>query len=199
MAPIHLIRGEGPRVLVPIENGVRIVYHATVGHGPEHRFLRPIIAAVLEARPNVVFEVTAERQESKIWNSVPGVIVTQPTTWTAYVERTHLQAADIALVPLTKSKINETRADTKRIDVVRMGAAGVFSASTAYGAADASGEVRLTNRRKYWIEAILKLVDDPERRRAAARASELLVEAAALRAQSGIPGLHRGKTDAGIS
>ena len=187
--PIHLTKGATTRL--PVANGgrVRIVYHATVGHAPEHRFLRPIIAAVLAARPDVSFEVTAEGREAKIWSSVPGVHVTRPTTWSSYVQRTHQHAADIVLVPLTKSRINETRADTKRIDVVRMDAAGVFSVSTAYGAADGSGEVRLPNRRGRWIEEILKLVDDPMHRRDVARASKALVEDAARRAHFGIPGL----------
>lgn len=187
--PVHLTRGDEP--VRPVAEGrrIRIVYHATVGHAPEHRFLRPVIAAVLAARPDVVFEVTAEGREAKIWSSVPAVVVTRPTPWSTYLRNTREHPADIVLVPLTKSRLNETRADTKRIDVVRMGAAGVFSASTTYGIADDSGEVRLPNRRGRWIEAILGLVDDPQRRREAALASKVLVEVASRRAQYGFPGI----------
>lgn len=171
------------------ERPVRIVYHATGVHLREHAFLAPVIAAVLRERPNVVFEVTADDRARNHWSNLERVTVVPPTSWAGYLERTRRERADIALVPLLESRANRVRAGTKRVDVVRLGAAGVFSRSMAYGEDDGSGEILLQNRRKIWIRTILELVDDPELRNSAAAVSRSMVEAMGREAEKGIPGI----------
>jgi len=173
-------RAEGP---------IRIVYHATSVHRREHTFLAPVIDEVLRARPNVVFEVTADERASRVWEGKERVTVLRPTSWVEYLERTLRDRADIAVVPLLPSRANHVRAGTKRIDVVRMGAAGVFSQSAAYGDIDDSGEVRLPNRRKVWVQTLLRLIDNAELRGEVALASRRLVEAMTELAEAGIPEL----------
>lgn len=168
---------------------VSIVYHATAVHTKEHRFLRPIIEEILRLRPEVTFEVTADERMAPIWSKLARVQIVPPSSWAVFLARTTRQRADIALVPLLRSRANETRAGTKRIDVVRLGAAGIFSASSAYGVPNGSAEPRLPNQRKVWIETILRLVDDPVARSAAAAASRRLVAVASAAADRGLPGL----------
>ncbi len=187
--PEELWQGSTEATVVDGSGAVSIVYHATAVHTKEHRFLRPIIEAVLRARPEVEFEVTADERTAPIWATLERVRVVPPSSWEAFLARTTQQGADIALVPLLRSRANETRAGTKRIDVVRLGAAGIFSESSAYGAPDGSAEPRLPNRRKVWIETILRLVDDPQARADAAAASRRLVVASSLAAGLGLPGL----------
>ncbi|NLH81945.1 MAG: glycosyltransferase family 4 protein [Phyllobacteriaceae bacterium] len=173
----------------PQQGPVRIVYHATGVHRREHTFLAPVIAEVLQQRPNVVFEVTADTRAARAWEGIERVTVVRPTSWVDYLDRTLREPADIAVVPLLKSRANHVRAGTKRIDVVRLGAAGVFSQSAAYGDIDDSGEIRLPNRRKVWVQTLLRLVDEPELRGEVALASRRLVEAMTELAEEGIPDL----------
>lgn len=198
------IGGDGVRVLPPApapeiwrgeaphrrdDTPLRIAYHATGVHLREHRFLVPVMTEVLRLRPNVVFEVTADDRARDLWKGIDRATVVAPTSWPAYLERTRRERADIVVVPLLRSRANRARAGTKRIDVVRLGAAGVFSASPAYGAPGDTDEVVLTNRRKIWIAAIVTLVDDPQARARAADATRRAVEAMAAEAALGIPEL----------
>ncbi len=181
------------------DEAIKIVYHATDVHLREHAFLAPIMESVLAQRPNVVFEVTADHRAGRYWKSMDRVTVTGPTSWPEYLERTRREPADIALVPLLYSRANVARAGTKRIDVVRLGAAGIYSRSHAYGDPEDDGEIRLDNRRRLWIATILKLVDDRDLRREAAMASRRLVEAAARSAELGLPGLSLATSDRGAT
>lgn len=198
------IGGDGIRVLPPApapeiwqgsaprpsdDAPLRIAYHATGIHLREHRFLVPVMTEVLRRRPEVVFEVTADDRARDLWAGLERVTVVAPTSWPAYLERTRRERADVVVVPLLRSRANRARAGTKRIDVVRLGAAGVFSASPAYGAADDGDEIVLPNRRKLWIAAILALIDDPQARARAADATRRAVEAMAAEALLGIPEL----------
>ena len=192
--PEEMWRGAAETESVDDSGKVFIVYHATAVHTKEHRFLRPIIEEILRLRPETTFEVTADDRTAPIWTDLERVHVVPPSSWEAFLARTTRQRADIALVPLLRSRANETRAGTKRIDVVRLGAAGIFSASSAYGAPNGSAELRLPNRRKVWIETILRLIDDPRARAEAAAVSRGLVVAASAAADRGLPGL--GPTDA---
>ncbi len=168
---------------------LRIAYHATGIHLREHRFLVPVMTEVLRLRPDVAFEVTADDRAGVLWRGLDRVAVVAPTSWPAYLERSRRERADIVVVPLLRSRANRARAGTKRIDVVRLGAAGVFSASPAYGTGEGSDEVVIPNRRRLWIAAILHLVDDAEARAKAAAATRSAVEAMAAEAASGIPEL----------
>lgn len=165
---------------------VRIVYHATGIHLREHVFLAPIVAEVLRRRPSVRFEVTADNRAREYWADLPRVSVVAPSSWDEYLDRTSRERADIALVPLLASRANRVRAGTKRIDVARLGAAGVFSRSDAYGEHDGLGEIILENQPETWVATILRLVDDAELRRSVAFATRIKVEEMGRQAENGI-------------
>lgn len=154
---------------------VLIAYHATGVHLEEHRFLRPIITEVLRERPQARFEVFADRRASAIWQGADRVEIRKPMSWRAYLADASARCIDIMLVPLAPSHVNDSRAPTKRIDVARYKAAGVFSAGAAYGEPSGGPEVRLAYDRARWSEIIVQLVDDLDRRRRAAAATRTAV------------------------
>ena len=147
---------------------VLIGYHATGVHLEEHRFLRPIIAEVLRERPQVRFEVFADRRARGIWQGLDRVQIREPMPWIQYLADANERRIDIMLVPLAPSHVNGSRAPTKRIDVARYCAAGVFSESAAYGSFRDTDELRMPYAIDAWRQAILQLVDDSEMRRRAA-------------------------------
>jgi hypothetical protein len=151
---------------------VLIAYHATSVHHSEHLFLRPIIAEVLAKRPQAKFEVFAGKSAARIWQDMERVVVRTPTSWSDYLNKTMQRRIDIMLVPLTPSLVNDCRSPTKRIDVARSGAAGIFSACEAYGWSSAEAEMLLPYEPNAWTNAIMALVDSPELRAKTAAATK---------------------------
>ncbi|PSS60321.1 hypothetical protein C6558_33120 [Ensifer sp. NM-2] len=141
---------------------VLIAYHATGVHLEEHRFLRPVIEEVLAQRPHVHFEVFADGRAASIWEGLARVSVRKPQPWSEYLADGDSRTIDVMLVPLHPSRVNDSRAPTKRIDVARYKAAGVFSEGAAYGYSGEDSELRLPYSAAAWREAILQLVDDLE-------------------------------------
>jgi len=172
-----------------MKDEVLIGYHATGVHLEEHRFLRPIIAEVLRERPQVRFEVFADRRARAIWRGLDRVEIREPMPWVGYLADANAGRIDIMLVPLAPSHVNDSRAPTKRIDVARYRAAGVFSAGTAYGHASSGAELRPAYDPTSWREVIFQLVDDLEGRSNAANATLMAVLQMTLAADTGFDAL----------
>lgn len=168
---------------------VLIGYHATGVHLEEHRFLRPIIAEVLRERPQARFEVFADRRARAIWQGLDRVQVREPMPWIEYLADANVRRIDIMLVPLAPSHVNDSRAPTKRIDVARYKAAGVFSEGVVYGYAAEGAELRPPYDASSWTEIIFHLVDDVEGRGIAAIATHEAVLQMTLAADTGIEAL----------
>ncbi|MDQ1194379.1 hypothetical protein [Agrobacterium sp. SORGH_AS 787] len=154
---------------------VSIAYHATGVHQSEHKFLQPIIADAMKKRPNIRFEVFADGRTAKIWKNMPGVTVRRPVPWSEYLAEAEQRQIDVMLVPLCDSEVNDCRAPTKRIDVARFGAAGIFSLSAAYGLAEQKDEILLPNVPSQWVTGILSLTDDSVLRQRVASATRARV------------------------
>lgn len=167
-------------------NEITIAYHATALHVEEHTFLSPIIHAVLAARQNTRFEVFAGRETAAIWADTDRVTVRKPIPWSTYLEEASSRKIDIMLVPLARSTVNDCRAPTKRIDVARMGAAGIFSISHAYGEPGSDGEILLPYNAIAWQNAIISMIDDEEKRQVAAAATRQRVAAMSRTAKAGL-------------
>ncbi|WP_376742684.1 hypothetical protein [Ensifer canadensis] len=169
-----------------------IGYHATGIHRGEHTFLKPIIREILSRHKNVIFEVTADGRNARIWEdrSLPEsrLRVMPPVPWKEFARRSRQSPVDIALVPLLDSRINRARADTKRIDVSRMGAAGIYSNSEVYGRNRVAGEIFVENDRAAWIAAIQALLSS-EFARETARSATLRAVERMRAAEPTIPGL----------
>lgn len=168
---------------------VLIGYHATGVHLEEHHFLRPVVAEVLRERPQVRFEVFADRRAKAIWQGLERVQIREPMPWIEYLEDANARRIDIMLVPLAPSHVNDSRAPTKRVDVARYRAAGVFSAGAAYGHASSGAELRPAYDPTSWREVIFQLVDDLERRGNAAVATRMAVLQMTLTADTGFEAL----------
>jgi hypothetical protein len=184
--PESLWNFEGPVPPASEKQTVSIAYHATGIHVQEHQFLRPIIADVLSMRPQASFEVFADRRTAHLWHDMAQVIVRKPVPWLDYARQGGTRRIDIMLVPLAPSPVNDCRSSTKRIDVARLGAAGIFSISEAYGDADGSGEFRIPYSPETWRQTIIDLIDHPSRRAAAADATRSIVRQMTANADSGI-------------
>ena len=166
-------------------DGLTVAYHATASHLEEHRFLRPVIGEVLRKRPQVRFEVYAGRRAKGLWRGQERVSIRQPSSWPEYIAETRDNGPDIMLVPLTPSAVNDCRSPTKRIDIARAGAAGLFSASEAYGYLSPDGEILLPYEQAAWRDALLALIDGGDRRRQAIAATRAACARMGARAKAG--------------
>ncbi len=171
------------------EGEVLIAYHATGVHLEEHRFLRPVIAEVLRDRPQARFEVFADRRARAIWRGLDRVKIREPMPWIEYLADANDRRIDIMLVPLAPSHVNDSRAPTKRIDVARYRAAGIFSTGVAYGQSSSGAELQPSYDPSSWREIILHLVDNVEGRSTAAMATHRTVLQMALAADTGFEAL----------
>lgn len=186
-----------PRPTVPTQgartsrSGVKIAFHAKDVHGPEHAFLKPVIEEIAARNPQVVFEVVARGRNRQLWQAARiearQLEILDQMNWSDYRMFSSRNPADIFLVPLLDGPINAARADTKRIDACRLGAAAVFSDSPVYGRYRQPGEFHLPNRPRDWIAAIQELVSDEGRRGAAAAATRDSVMAMVREAPAGFP------------
>jgi hypothetical protein len=181
--PVDFAAVPGERAAGPI----RIAFFAEF-HASEHRFLLPIMAKVLQRRSQAQFEVTDSKSFSPRWRKLPRVVVSPFRPWPEFRVYTAANPADIALVPLMPSRVNLARSPTKRIDVARMGAAGIFSQSSSFEQDAEPGELFLPNDQEAWVEGIVRLIDDAALRARAAGATRLVVERLAA-APADFPGL----------
>ncbi|WP_429809882.1 hypothetical protein [Ensifer sp. B1-9] len=178
----------------PTNRDVLIGYHATGVHLEEHRFLRPIIVEVLRERPQARFEVFADRRATVIWQGLDRVEIREPLPWIEYLADANTRRIDIMLVPLTPSDVNDSRAPTKRIDVARYCAAGVFSESIAYGSFRDTEELRMPYAVGAWRKAIMQLIDDLHAREDAAIATRQAVLQMMAAADTGFGVFKKGQT-----
>lgn len=152
-----------------------MIYHATAIHRQEHAFLIPIIEAAMQRHQNLRFDVIADGAVAAWWRRAAidkkRLSVRPPLSWSAYVKSSQEQPADIALVPLLDGQVNNARSDTKRIDVVRSGAAAIFSHCAVYQRCAMPGESHVANTMEAWSAAIDLLVKSEEIRTAARNAT----------------------------
>ncbi|OMQ42802.1 hypothetical protein [Ensifer sp. 1H6] len=177
------------RVAKPMSDRVLIAYHATGVHLEEHHFLRPIIEDVLAQRPQALFEVFADGRAASIWQGLERVSIRWPMPWNDYLADADNRVIDVMLVPLHPSRVNDSRAPTKRIDVARYEAAGVFAEGTAYGYPCEGAELLLPYSARIWRETIVRLVDDRDTRSTIAAATRRAALQMTLVADTGLEAL----------
>ncbi|MEL6597993.1 MAG: hypothetical protein AAGK98_12180 [Pseudomonadota bacterium] len=148
-----------------------IAYFAKM-HGPEHRFLHPVMAEVLRAVPGARATVIAEGSAHRRWAGMERVTAEPLMGFPDYLRFAVASDAGIALAPLLPSRLNAARSGAKRLEIVRAGAAGIFSDQPAYG--DDPGELRLPNDPEVWRATLIDLTNDPARIVALAQASHTI-------------------------
>ncbi|NLR95690.1 hypothetical protein HGP17_02420 [Rhizobium sp. P38BS-XIX] len=173
---------------------LKMVYHATGVHRREHEFLMPIVQAAMEKHAHLHFEVFANGTLARRWSGQgidsARIAVVPPLTWPAYLAITSQQGADIALAPLLSGKTNASRADTKRIDISRMGAAAIFSRCPTFTRCAVPGEFHIGNTAEDWLQTIDRLVGDRECRLAARDATRISIEKMREHATPAFPGIY---------
>ena len=143
-----------------------VALHATSSHDADQRWLAPVVRAVLAADPAITFEVVARSE--RFWRGDERVRVIPYRSWPDYRADTAAHGRDLMLAPLLPSAANAARADVKRIDAARCGAAllvsdrAVFQVSQAEAALGMAAPLDAAT----WTRRILELMGDPERRRA---------------------------------
>ena len=146
------------------DDRVVMAFHTGGCHEAEHKFLVPIVREALQRCRNLRFEVIASGKTAKMWQNagLPAgqFVIHKNKTWTDYLEHTQEANVDILLVPLARSRINDVRAGTKRIDAVRMGAAPILSHNQVYQHCASNGEIFVNHDPDAWIEEICRLTQD---------------------------------------
>lgn len=180
----------------PSSSRLLIAFHATGAHDAEHEFLMPILKTIAKRYPDIGVEVVATGKLARLWRqsgiSEAQLDVVAPMNWADYLSETSRRSFDIVLVPLLSNRTNDARADTKRIDVCRMGAAAIFSSGHVYESNTVAGEVLVENTAECWIDAISRLIDDEDGRAAVKNASLAALEKLRLNGSPDLPGLGAG-------
>lgn len=146
---------------------VEIAYHGTGCHRAELVWLFPVLAQVLQAFPQTTVELYGDDAIASLYAPLKRVRVHRPLLWEQYRELTALQQLDIWLCPLLNHSFNTCRAPVKYLDAARLGAAGLYSCREPYRSFvhDQEDGLLLADDQSVWIQAITRLIEQPEQRR----------------------------------
>lgn len=160
------------RVLEQVKS-FSIGYHGTASHRQELLWLHPLILKVQEKYSHTLFELYGDDKMRRLYGSVPRVRVHHPIPWERYLQLTACQQLDCLLCPLMDNGFNRARAAVKFFDAARLGAVGLYSNRQPYSALVKHGEngLLLGDQRVQWLDAIDRLLNDPEWRKRLAEAS----------------------------
>lgn len=146
----------------------RVFYHGSSTHRSEHRWLRPVIEAVLDAVPEASYEVIADWWVARLYAGMPRVKVVPPMSWPEYRAFITRPGRAVGLAPLLHSPFNAARAPTKVFDIAAAGAAGLYADDAVYREAvrDGGNGRLLPMQPDVWTEAIVSLLRAPQEREA---------------------------------
>ncbi len=156
-----------------------IVYHGTSSHQQEIAWLLPIIKQLQNASDTTCFEISGDHSINKMYRSLPRTSIIHPMNWQNYFSYTSSTSKEIGLAPLLPSPFNAGRGPTKFFDFTRMGAVGIYTDIPPYSSfvRDGIDGILLPNDPALWVEEILKLANDAERRKAMLAAARLRLKA----------------------
>ena len=147
---------------------VKICYHGTASHLNEINWLVEVMETVQSESLDTHFEIFGGDQVRKYFKGIPRVSVIHPMSWSDYHSWSSSEYRDIGLAPLLSSDFNKARGPTKFIDYTRIGAAGIYSNVFPYEGYvnDGVDGVLVDNAPALWVEEIINLVNELERRKA---------------------------------
>jgi hypothetical protein len=135
---------------------VRVAFHAQLSHLADHAFAAEIARCVLDRASDLDFDVIGPSEAQRHWRGLPHVRFRSELTWSQYRALTRAEGADLLMAPLLDTEVNRSRAPTKAIDAVRMGAAAVFADLPPYRAL--APAARLVGQAPgAWADALLHL------------------------------------------
>lgn len=153
----------------PISTGHTVIgLHAGGSHRADKIWFEPVVRGVLAAAPNVTFEIVAENASDWTWRGDPRVRVIPFQSWPRYRADTAGLGRDLLLAPFRPTAVNAARAEVKRIDAARCGAALLVADPNVYqvSAEEAALGMVVPVDVASWTTAILTLADDRPRRAA---------------------------------
>ena len=175
--PELAMRYPGSKLLPPLPYAVdgrpaplgcrRWGYHGTRVHIRELRWIIPIVEMVQSLVPEAEFEVFGERAIERLFAHIPRVMVRPPLPWPEYVAYCRANPLAVGLAPLLPGRFNGARSHTKAFDILRCGAAGLFSNRPPYSAVlSGSGAILLADEPTQWAQWIIRLLQDDVLRQA---------------------------------
>lgn len=172
LTPMPLAAPAGPEPVV-------VFYHGSASHRAEIEWLAPIMAEVLSRSAGVAFEIIGDVRVNRLYKSLPRVQVVHPLSWENYRSLCRRGPRHIGLAPLLPGHFNAARSHVKFFDIQACGAAGIYSAAAPFAGFVRDGEDGLLvgNDPAAWVEAILRLAEDPGLRQAVAAAADRRVAA----------------------
>lgn len=163
-----------PRMILPapitsdVDGWRRIFYHGSASHDAEVRWLRPVMEEALKRDERLVFEIIGAGDVYRLYRGLSRVNVVHPMKWSVYQAFLAMPGRHVGLAPLTESSFNRARSYTKFFDITYCGAVGIYAAGSACGDVvrpGLDGEVLPMDEGR-WLEAMLALARDDERRHA---------------------------------
>lgn len=136
-------------------------YHGTRMHQGELAWLVPVVREVQHQLPQAQFEVFGDDRVRRLFADIPRVSVMPRLPWPDYLHYSRTHPLALALAPMLPGRFNTVRSHTKAFDIVRCGAAGLFSDAPAYAAIKtALPQYVLPNDPQVWVSHIMALLND---------------------------------------
>lgn len=141
---------------------VRVFYHGTGLHRTEIRWLAPVVRAVQTRNARTNFEVFGRAWVERLYRDVPRTSVLRPLGWEDYRRYCAGHTFHVGLAPLLPHAFNAARSHTRFYDLVRCGAAGIFSNVEPYASfvRHETDGLLVDNDPNAWTDAILRLAED---------------------------------------
>jgi len=155
-----------PSAVAGAADGTIFFYHGTASHGPDIRWLRPVVGQVLQAAAELRFETVGGREVARFYRDLPGAWVVHPLSWPAYQLFAATGGRSVGLAPQVEGAFNRSRSYTKFFDITRSGAVGIYARGSACAAVvdDAVDGLVLPMEPALWARAIVELARDAARR-----------------------------------
>lgn len=108
-------------------------YYFAKMHGPEHKYLYPVVKHILANNKQATFTVTANGSWIKKWQRLDRVTVLPEMSYPDYsLFLKTLERGGIFLIPLTPTWLNASRSNAKLIDAAKSGSGVVVANHPAY-------------------------------------------------------------------
>jgi len=152
---------------------VRVFYHGTGLHRKEIQWLAPVIAKVQKRLDNTTFEVFGRGAVERLYRRIPRTTVLHPTSWDSFRDHCAGKTFHVGLAPLLPHAFNAGRGYTKFYDIVRCGAAGIYSNVEPFASfvRHERDGLLVDNDPAAWVEAIERLAADAALRQRIAEAA----------------------------
>lgn len=156
----------GAAMASPDASSRLMFYHGSASHLAEHRWLRPVVEAVLSSVPDARFEVIGDARVQRLYRGLARTRVVPPMGWPEYQGFVTAPGRAVGLAPLLPSRFNAARAPTKRWDITAAGAVGIYADDPVYRATIEDGvNGRLCPMdRAAWVAALTGSLEAPAQR-----------------------------------